>query len=87
MLIPAPFAGTVLDELAWCAVAEAAKARSTGFTLQQAYKNRLTCSYMSARDTAISKQSPLACRELLSVCRGVLANHCAALQMISWVLK
>lgn len=37
--------------------------------------------YVHGCDDTISKQSPLACRELLSACRGAVANHRAALQL------
>lgn len=63
-------------------MAEAAKARSTGFPHYQTSLQKPADVYVHGRgDDTISKQSPLACRELLSACRGAVANHRAALQL------
>lgn len=70
---------TILGVLAWWFVAEAAKARSTGFPAELGKPAHLYCTY--ARRDTINQRSPLACRELLSPCRGALANHRRALHV------
>lgn len=61
-------------------MAEAAKARSTGFPLYKQGLYKPADLYVHGRrNDTISKQSPLACRELPSDVQMSLANHCAAL--------